>query len=421
MRKPTLRKIERAAEKAIGKAELPGFVIWVAKDGEVAYHEAFGEAQLRPHQRPMQTEMVFDLASLTKVLVTTLAFMRLADRGCYDLNDPVSRFLPSFAERDEKKKAITLRHLLTHSSGLKAWVPYYNDIRARDEKRGTHMLGTPEARGYVLDRIAKSGLIHDVGEASVYGDLGFIVLGEILERMAGRDLCTLFAEEVSGPLGLRDIGFIPLGGKSESEPPPGVLRLPKARIAATEECPWRERVLVGEVDDGNAWAMGGVAGHAGLFGTAGEVGRIAMALMGSYEGRDDFVAQPVAEKFFSRQRIPAGSDWALGWDTPTAGFSTSGQHFSIRSVGHTGFTGTSLWMDLDRKIAIVLLANRVHPIARKSRFNFRPRLHDLILEGLGIVPPPRKSTTSRPDPQTNDADTETSSSEEPGFSGDTRQ
>ncbi len=398
MRQAVLRRLERAAERAIGKAELPGFVLWAARNDEVVYHEAFGDAQLRPHRRPMKTETVFDLASLTKVLSTTLILMKLDERGDVDIGDPVTRFIPAFADRDEKKRDITLRHLLTHSSGLKAWVPYYEDIRARDRKRDTRILGTPDARPYLLDRIAMGGLIHEVGEASVYGDLGFIVLGEVIERAAGGDLAALFAEEVARPLGLRNTGFIPLPRGEGEEAPPGGLALPKSRFAATEECPWRGRVLVGEVDDGNAWAVGGVAGQAGLFGTAEEVGKIGLALMASHEGRGDLIARPVIERFFTRQDLPKGSDWALGWDTPTAGLSTSGRFFSPRSVGHTGFTGTSLWMDLDRRLVVVLLANRVHPIARKSRFAFRPRVHDLLMEALGLAPRRKKAARAEDEP-----------------------
>jgi CubicO group peptidase (beta-lactamase class C family) len=358
----------------------------------------------------MKLDTVFDLASLTKVLVTTLALMKLAERGRIDIAEPVARVLPAFAARDKDKEGITFRHLLTHAAGLKAWVPYYEDIRARDEKHGTGLLGTPEARPYVLDRIAMSGLIHAVGEASVYGDLGFIILGEAIERVDGRDLCAFFADEVARPLGLRETGFLPLTPAAHGGEHPGALAVPKSRVAATQECPWRGRVLVGEVDDGNAWAVGGVAGHAGLFGTAAEVGKIALELFACFEGRGSLVAQPVVERFFARQNLPVGSDWALGWDTPTPGLSTSGRFFSVHSVGHTGFTGTSLWMDLARKIVIVLLANRIHPIARRSKFMFRPLIHDLVMESLGFAPPVEE-------PPAAEAALEPLPEEEPGPSG----
>jgi CubicO group peptidase (beta-lactamase class C family) len=382
MKAAAIRKIERAAARAIERAELPGCVLWVARDGDVVYHAAFGDVEIRPHRRPASTGTVFDLASLTKVLATAFALAKLVEKGALDLAAPVASVYPPFAERDKHKEPITFRHLLTHSAGLKAWAPYHEDVAARDRKRGTRALGTPEALPYVLERIAMSGLIHEVGEASVYGDLGFITLGEIVERVDGRNLCRLFAEDVARPLGLSSTGFIPLVPGAD-----GALSLPKSRIAPTEECPWRERVLLGEVHDPNAWAVGGVAGHAGLFGTAEEVGRVALDLIGCSEGRGSLLSQPVAERFFSRQDLPPGSDWALGWDTPTPGHSTSGRAFSPHSIGHTGFTGTSVWIDLDRRIAIVLLSNRIHPIARKSRFGFRPLIHDLVMEGLGFAPP----------------------------------
>ena len=223
MKAAAIRKIERAAARAIEKAEVPGCVLWVAREGDVLYHEAFGDAEIRPHRRPVRTDTVFDLASLTKVLATTFALAKLVEKGALDLAAPVSSVYPPFAERDKRKEPITFRHLLTHSAGLKAWAPYYEDVAARDRKRGTKMLGTPDALPYVLERIAMSGLIHEVGEASVYGDLGFITLGEVVERVDGRGLCRIFAEDVVRPLGLSSTGFIPLVTGAE-----GALDLPKA-------------------------------------------------------------------------------------------------------------------------------------------------------------------------------------------------
>ena len=156
----------------------------------------------------------------------------------------------------------------------------------------------------------------------------------------------------------------------------------RSRYAATEQCPWREKVLWGEVHDGNAWAMGGVAGHAGLFSTAADVMRFAEEMLAADRGESSVFPQQLSQEFFRRQEIPEGSDWALGWDTPTQGQSTSGQHFSPRSIGHTGFTGTSLWIDLEEGMIVVLLANRVHLVAKRSRFELRPLVHDLIWEAF---------------------------------------
>ena len=217
----------------------------------------------------------------------------------------------------------------------------------------------------------RSAPVHEPGEASVYGDLDFIALGALVESLAGRELDAFCAERIYQPLGMADTHFnrLPFEGS-------------RARYAATEQCAWRERVLWGEVHDPNAWAMGGVAGHAGLFGTAADVLRFAQEMLAAERGRSALFPAEIAREFFRRQEIAPGSDWALGWDTPTEGQSTSGSHFSKHSIGHTGFTGTSLWIDLERGMVVVLLANRIHLIAKRSRFELRPHLHDLVWEAF---------------------------------------
>ena len=153
-------------------------------------------------------------------------------------------------------------------------------------------------------------------------------------------------------------------------------------MAATENCPWRERILWGEVHDPNAFAMGGVAGHAGLFGTAPDLMRFAQVILDVFHGRSDALPRELLVAFTKRQGLPEKSDWALGWDTPTPGRSTSGRYFSAASIGHIGFTGTSLWIDLEREAIVVMLTNRVHQVAKKSRFELRPLVHDLVREGF---------------------------------------
>ena len=213
--------------------------------------------------------------------------------------------------------------------------------------------------------------MHEPGEASVYGDLDFIALGALVEAVSGDELDVFCAHRIYQPLGLVDTHFNTLPHTGE-----------RARYAATEQCSWRERVLWGEVHDPNAWAMGGVAGHAGLFSTAREVLRFGQEMLAADRGESALFPAEVAHEFFRRQEIAPGSDWALGWDTPTEGHSTSGRHFSKRSIGHTGFTGTSLWIDLERGMVIVLLSNRIHLVAKRSRFELRPFVHDLIWEAF---------------------------------------
>jgi CubicO group peptidase (beta-lactamase class C family) len=229
----------------------------------------------------------------------------------------------------------------------------------------------------VLERIYRSQLVHDPGEAAVYGDLDFIVLGALVEEVTRQPLDELCAQRIFGPLGLTETRFIRVGD--------GAPELPQATrrcIAATENCAWRGRVLWGEVHDPNAWAMGGVAGHAGLFAPADDVMRFAQTLLDVWHGRSHALPAEWLRTFLTCETAPRGTSWALGWDTPTPGASMSGSYFSAASVGHLGFTGTSLWIDLEREAVVVMLTNRVHLVAKRSPFKLRPQVHDLILESF---------------------------------------
>jgi CubicO group peptidase (beta-lactamase class C family) len=321
----------------------------------------------------MTEATIFDLASLTKPIATTTALLQLVSEDRIGLDDPVAKHLPAFAERG--KEEVTIRHLLSHSSGLKPWRAYHEMLIDKERKTGERILATPEARETIIDRIVRSALVHDPAEAAVYGDLDFIVLGALVETVVADSLDSYCAERIFRPLGMEDTFFVrnTRSGSPLSEPE-------RRRIAATENCPWRDRILWGEVHDPNAWAMGGVAGHAGLFAPVRDVMRFAQTLLDVIHGRSDFLPRELLETFFTRQKIPANSDWALGWDTPTAGASSSGSHFSERSVGHLGFTGTSLWIDLEREAVVVMLTNRVHLVAKRSIFGLRPVVHDFVMD-----------------------------------------
>lgn len=373
-----LAKVDRAIDKAIDGAEIPGAVVLarMPRDGEVMEHcSVRGLAVVRPERIPMTRETIFDLASLTKPIVTTTSLVRLVAEGAADLDAPVAKVLPVFAERD--KESVTLRHLLTHSSGLKPWRAFHELLAERERKSGESWLATPAGRELVIDRVLRSGLVHEPGKAAVYGDLDFITLGAVVEALTHRRLDEHFRDAIAGPLGLPDSFFVPVGEGAEPLAP-ALLR----RTAATENCPWRERILWGEVHDPNAWAMGGVAGHAGLFASADDVMRFALCVLDVWHGRSDALPRETLRSFSERQHLPKDSDWALGWDTPTAGQSSAGRHFAARSIGHLGFTGTSLWIDLEREAVIVMLTNRVHQVAKKSRFELRPIVHDLVMEGF---------------------------------------
>lgn len=363
------RPLADLIESRIAEGLLPGAVVAVGRAHGVAFHRAFGRRALVPRRERMSLTTIFDLASLTKVMATTASVILLVADGSVALDAPVATYLPSFAERGKEK--ITVRHLLTHSSGLRPWRAYHADLVERDRRRGEQVVGTPDGKREITNRVLRSAPVHEPGEASVYGDLDFIALGALVEAVAGEELDAFCARRIYQPLGLVDTHFNHLPYTGE-----------RARYAATEQCSWRERVLWGEVHDPNAWAMGGVAGHAGLFSTAREVLRFGQEMLAADRGESALFPAEVAREFFRRQEIAPESDWALGWDTPTEGQSTSGRHFSKRSIGHTGFTGTSLWIDLERGMVMVFLSNRIHLVAKRSRFELRPFVHDLVWEAF---------------------------------------
>jgi CubicO group peptidase (beta-lactamase class C family) len=374
-----LGKVERALEKAIDAQEIPGAVVLarMPREGELLdYAWVRGLAAARPERLPMRRDTIFDLASLTKVMATTTAIMLLVEEGSIALDDPVAKTLPTFADRG--KEAVTIRHLLCHAAGLKPWRAFHELLIQKERKTGERLLGTPEGREWILDRVLRSGLVHEPGQAAVYGDLDFIVLAALVEAVSKQSFDAFCESRIFTRLGLADTRFFPIPVDGSQAAPDTVRR----RVAATENCPWRERIVWGEVHDPNASAMGGVAGHAGLFSTADDVMRFARCFVDAWYDRSDALPPARVREFSERQHLPESSDWALGWDTPTPGASSSGRHFSAHSVGHLGFTGTSLWIDLEREAIVVILTNRIHQVAKRSRFELRPILHDAILEAF---------------------------------------
>jgi CubicO group peptidase (beta-lactamase class C family) len=308
----------------------------------------------------VKRDTFFDLASLTKPLATTLAVMKLMLRSQVSLSRSLGSLITEFSETD--KAVITVQQLLCHHSGLPDYRPYFQSLwqlppHLRRDTLRTYLLEEP--------------LICSPGEKGLYSDLGFMILQWAIERLAGNTLDRLVAEEIYRPLGLKDLFFIDLQAEKK-----------KADYAATEYCTLRKCVLEGVVHDENAYVIGGVGGHAGLFGSARSVYRLLLELMRSFQGRDSACGFPkeIVRRFFERQQR---SDRALGFDTPSAENSSSGRLFSPNSVGHLGFTGTSFWMDLDRSIIVILLTNRVHPTRNNTELkSFRPELHDLIMETM---------------------------------------
>jgi CubicO group peptidase (beta-lactamase class C family) len=374
-----LGKVEKALDKAIEKQGISGAVVLARMPREeevLEYSWVRGLAAARPERLPMRRDTLFDLASLTKPIATTTAIMMLIEEGSISLDDPVAKTLPSFADRG--KEEVTIRHLLTHSAGLKPWREFHELLMQKERKTGERLLGTKIGRDWILDRVLRGALVHQPGEAAVYGDLDFIVLAALVEEISKQPFDEFCESRIFTRLGLIDTRFFPIPVDGSQAAPDSVRR----RVAATENCPWRERILWGEVHDPNASAMGGVAGHAGLFSTADDVMRFGELFLDAYHGRNDSLPRDLVREFCEKQSMPESSDWALGWDTPTKGASSSGQHFSEKSVGHLGFTGTSLWIDLERELVVVMLTNRIHQVAKRSRFDLRPTVHDAIVEAF---------------------------------------
>jgi CubicO group peptidase (beta-lactamase class C family) len=357
---------DRIVEAAVAERAFPGAVLAVGRDGALVHLRAFGRLTYDETSPPVRTDTVYDLASLTKVVATTTMAMVLVDEDRLDLARRVSDVLPCF--HGGARDLVTVERLLTHSSGLPAHLPLYLEIRG------------PEA---YLERICATDLEYAPGTQSVYSDLGVILLGQILERVAGESLEAFARRRVLEPLGMRDTMF---------RPGPALL----ARIAPTEIDPWRGRLLRGEVHDENAYALGGIAPHAGLFGTAPDLARFAqMLLYGGVFEQHRIVSRAVVEHFTRRASVP-GATRALGWDTATASdkaerssapgtpaYSSAGSLLSARSFGHTGFTGTSVWMDPERRLFVILLTNRVHPTRDNNAIRaVRADVADAVARGL---------------------------------------
>ncbi len=338
--------------RGIDDRAFPAAVAEVGDATRVLWREAFGRLTFDAAASPTEPDTIFDLASLTKVMATTPIFMQQVERGTIGLDDRVADRLARWRGGD--RADVTVRDLLAHSSGLPAYVPLFREHQGRAAFEAA---------------IAALPLEYAPRTASIYSDLGFILLGFILEDIGGVSLPDRF-EALFAQMGIVDrVQFTP---PSRWQP----------EIAPTEDDPWRGRRLIGEVHDENAAALGGAAAHAGLFGTAGAVGSFARHLLQVRSGRKGaFLADTLATFIARRTEIP-GSSRALGWDTmlPT---SSCGTRMAPSAFGHAGFTGTSLWIDPMRGIYVVLLTNRVHPVRANDKIRtVRPAFHDAVMKEL---------------------------------------
>jgi beta-N-acetylhexosaminidase len=347
-----LAEAERVIESAIAARAFPGAVLAVGHDGRLAELRAFGRLSYDADAPTTTPETVYDLASLTKVIVTTTMAMMLVDEELLDLDKPVRAFLPGF--RGGAKDRVTVRQLLTHSSGIDWWAPLYKDT---------------QGQAAYVEKIQAMALAYEPGTKSLYSDLGLVLLGEILQRVAGEPVDAFARRRLLDPLGMKDTLY---------RPAPALL----PRIAPTENDPWRGRVLRGEVHDENASAIGGVAPHAGLFGTAPDLARFAqMLLYGGLYDHKRYVSRATVEAFTKPAGVPASSR-ALGWDT-VDGTNSAGSLLSAHAFGHTGFTGTSIWIDPEKRLFVILLTNRVHPTRENNAIRaVRRDVADAVVRAL---------------------------------------
>jgi len=341
---------------------MPGAVYIAGTSGTLVAEEALGHLSYDADAPPVTLDTIYDLASLTKVIVTTPLAMLLYERGQLDLETPVSVYIPEFS--GDGRDDVVVAELLAHCGGLLWWTDLYQSFEGQSPIEAK--------RGYI-EKICELPLDYPPRSKSVYSDLGFLLLGEVLERLTQSTLDRLAADEVFSPLEMAEIQYNP----------PESLR---PRIAPTEDDEWRGCVLRGIVHDENAYGLGGIAAHAGLFSTARAIVPFARMFLnaGALNDHRLFAAQTV-QRFTTRANLVARSSRALGWDTP-ATESSSGRLFSAASYGHTGFTGTSLWIDPERDFFAILLTNRVHPTRENPKLaSLRPRFHDALAASLSAA------------------------------------
>ena len=340
-------------KKYIGEQAFPGCVIYVAKDGKPLFYRPFGRYTYDSDSKPVNLDTIYDLASVTKVSASVPMVMKLWEKGKIRLDMRVVDLIPEFSEGE--KSRITVENLITHSSGLPSWVPFYETCSSFDE---------------VMNAIMKTPLANPVETKTEYSDLNMVLVSKIIHLLYGEPIDRAAKKEIHGPLGMVDTMY---------RPGPEL----KHRIAPTEIDPWRDRLLQGEVHDENAYAMGGVSGHAGLFSTAIDLGRYCQCLLNGGQLDGVRIFEPETIEFFSKRpaRLFPGS-YALGWVAPS--YRREGKPiFSPGSIGHTGYTGTCIWMDRVRNTQTVILSNRVYPSRRHLKIGaFRNEFMEMIFSDM---------------------------------------
>ncbi|MCA9410326.1 MAG: serine hydrolase [Candidatus Omnitrophica bacterium] len=352
------RTLDSILQEATDKKQVAGAEAMVLLGDSIVYHGTAGFIQKVPQPVPMHEETLFDLASLTKMVATTTSLMILCDRGEIALNDPVAKHLKDFDR--EGYRDITIWNLLTHTSGLPHLVGFYEKYR-----------GKVIYRRHLFDLPMKS----KPGEKRVYSDTGFMVAGWVVEAVSGKRLDKFAEENIFQPLGMNRTYFNPPYHEWTD-------------TAATELCPWRGEVMRGEVHDENSYSLGGISGHAGLFSTVSDLAIFCrMMLQGGEWNGVRLLKQETVERMLTPQKIPDENYQGIGWWLQEERGQKVGSLISDKTFGHTGFTGTSLWMDPDYDLTVILLTNAIHPNRKDAeRTPVRQAFHRVVAEGVeGLV------------------------------------
>jgi CubicO group peptidase (beta-lactamase class C family) len=341
-------------QNAVAERVFPAASVAVTYKGKLVAQKALGRFTYEPEAPETTTDSIFDIASVTKAVATTGMAMILYELGLLDLDMPVVGLVPEFAADNPSNPEVSIRMLLAHSSGLPAYEKLFLEAKNREE---------------LLSAAFATQLTADPGTRTEYSDIGFIILGVALERLAEEPLDSFCRREVFGPLGMLHTAFCPPAAWRNSIPP------------TVDDRTFRHLIIQGEVQDENASVMGGVAAHAGLFATARDLATFSHAVL---QGGRPILRPETLAVFTRRESSPPGTTRALGWDTPSSP-SQSGKYFPATSFGHLGYTGTSLWIDPERQLSVTLLTNRTWPdSANQAIKQFRPRFHDAVVEALGV-------------------------------------
>ncbi len=356
---PDFREAAELLDAGVREGAYGAAVLLVARGDEVLFERSAGYAR---------AASLFDIASLTKPIAAAL-FLVLSQEGHLSADGVAAEVLP-FTSPDPRVREIRFTHLLSHTSGLPAWLPLYEKVAAAEAAEGRPLSGTAEGHDRIVAEVLSLPLSRDPGAGWEYSDLGYMLLGRAIEVAGFRSLDRLLADKISGPLRMRETRYLPLAGISECE---------TGRLIPTGWSEVRRREKAGEVDDENAAAMGGVSGHAGLFSTAGDLFLFAREIVRARKGEGRVLSRPSAVRMTTPVAQPPGCPRTLGFDTPAPPQSQAGERAPVGAVGHLGYTGCSIWIDPAREISVILLTNRVvFGSGNRKLSALRPRIHDAV-------------------------------------------